>query len=238
MQNTEVKAVVLSSRDAGESDKLVTLFSLENGIIDAKLVGVKKQNAKLKIFKEPFCFAEFSFVKRGNFFIVSGSNLIDDFGEVSADVDVYFAACDMVKIIEKTSRKNEPSSEMFLEFLRALKAMAYDQILPSHVLLKFVLSTLNQMGYSPSFKSCISCSQKFIKAFFNVGSGEVICGDCKRALPLFETEVFEISKLALSAMHLTHGTEYARMHTLSLQKAGVDEAITLLKNSIIKKIQF
>lgn len=237
MAETKVKAIVFGNRDMGDNDKLVTLFSLENGIIDAKLVGVKKQNAKLKLFKEPFCFAEFSLIQKGSFFLISGAELLDDFHEISTDVDRYFSACEMIKLLEKINRKGEENPMAFIEFLRALQALAYDKIAPDLALLKFMICLLEKMGYSLQFSCCISCGQKFVKAFLNLHTGEVICGDCQRALPLLGKETAEVPKLAFSAMHLTSETDYNRMATLKLQGEGIKQAITLLKGNIERKVQ-
>ena len=65
-----VKGIVISSKDYKDNDKLLTLFTLEKGIVFAKIVGVKKPNAKLKAVKELFCFAEFDLARKGDFLTI------------------------------------------------------------------------------------------------------------------------------------------------------------------------
>jgi hypothetical protein len=67
----KVKGIVISSKDYKDNDKLLTLFTLEKGIVFAKIVGVKKPNAKLKAVKELFCFAEFDLARKGDFLTIS-----------------------------------------------------------------------------------------------------------------------------------------------------------------------
>ena len=67
MTEERLKGIVISAKDFKEADKLLTLFTLEKGIVYAKLVGVKKPNAKLKPAKEIFCFADFDVVSKGEF---------------------------------------------------------------------------------------------------------------------------------------------------------------------------
>ena len=64
MNELKLKAIVLSSIDYSEKDKIIKLFSLEEGIISAVLKGVRSQNAKLKFASQPFCFADFNLIKK------------------------------------------------------------------------------------------------------------------------------------------------------------------------------
>ena len=55
----KVDALVLRTADYGESDKMLTLFSLQQGKISAAAKGVRKAGAKLRFAAQPFCFAEY-----------------------------------------------------------------------------------------------------------------------------------------------------------------------------------
>ena len=44
MEDTKVKAIVLDSKDYKDKDKLVTLFTLENGLVSAVAKSVKSSN--------------------------------------------------------------------------------------------------------------------------------------------------------------------------------------------------
>ena len=71
MADLIVTAVVLNSIDYKEKDKLVKLFTAETGVISAVLKGVKSANSKLKFACQPFCFAEFELVKKGEFYTIT-----------------------------------------------------------------------------------------------------------------------------------------------------------------------
>ena len=59
----KMSGIVLSAVSVGENDKILNIFTLEKGVVSAKIKGVKKAGAKLKFASEPFCFAEFIFDK-------------------------------------------------------------------------------------------------------------------------------------------------------------------------------
>ena len=55
---SKVNAITLRAIPFSENDAILTLFSLESGLITAKIKGVKKAGAKLKFIAQPFCFSE------------------------------------------------------------------------------------------------------------------------------------------------------------------------------------
>ena len=61
MASTKVKGVVLGSVNTKEKDKIVTIFSLEQGKMSLSMRGVRGDKAKMKFAKELFCFADFIF---------------------------------------------------------------------------------------------------------------------------------------------------------------------------------
>ena len=61
----KVDALVLRSANYRDDDKILTLFTLQQGKVTAAAKGVKKAGAKLKFAAQPFCFAEYVLAKKG-----------------------------------------------------------------------------------------------------------------------------------------------------------------------------
>ena len=59
MASIKTKAIVLGGTNVKEKDRLVDLFTLEQGRKLVSMRGVRGEKAKLKMAKEPFCFGEF-----------------------------------------------------------------------------------------------------------------------------------------------------------------------------------
>ena len=53
----KLNALMLRGVDYKDNDKMLTLYSLERGLVSAGIKGVKKAGAKLKFASQPFCFA-------------------------------------------------------------------------------------------------------------------------------------------------------------------------------------
>ena len=56
--NLKVNGVTLKAVNYKESDKILTVFTLERGKITVSARGVRKANARMRGLSEPFCFAE------------------------------------------------------------------------------------------------------------------------------------------------------------------------------------
>ena len=108
MEELKIKGVVIKAIDYKDSDKLVTIFSAEKGLIKARVRGVKKDKAKLAFAVQPFAFVEYLMSERNGFYTVINASSIDQFFGITADFDSYLFMLSCLEIIEKTSQF-EPS---------------------------------------------------------------------------------------------------------------------------------
>lgn len=223
MENV-VRGIVLGGVTFKEKDKILSVFSLEKGLISCKLIGVLKENAKLKAVKEPFCFAELVLnSKNNNFYTISSANIIDSFFDITADYNKFVVGCSILEIIKKVAYEENPNEPLFIETLKALKTLAYEDVNPNAVLMKFLISIFEAMGYALSLEKCACCGEKFIgRRFFNVESGDIVCLSCKRP------NSNEITPLVHSTLRLAKNTEYDNLKNLKLKKEGEVPALNLL----------
>lgn len=169
------KAIVISSKDKGESDRMLTLFSLENGKLFAKIRGVKKPKAKLAFASLPFCFGEYLFVESKGFLTVTNCNAIDNFFDISYDLNSYYVGNTILEIVNILSRQGEASTDLFVLTLRALKALAYSK--PNMLLLlsKYIYDVLEVAGYKINTDPCVLKDNPNREIFFNFESGNFVC---------------------------------------------------------------
>lgn len=121
------KCVALSTDDYKDDDRLVRALTAAHGLITVRMRGVKKQNAKLKPFAQPFCVFDARFVNaHGAFVTTVDPMLISDGFSVCADLKVFTAASLCAEATIASIGDDEPHTDVFLEFLRLLGALAPD----------------------------------------------------------------------------------------------------------------
>ena len=175
----KVSGIILGGVNFGENDKILNVFTLEKGLISAKIKGVKKAGAKLKFASEPFCFAEFvlSVTNAGNTII--GASLFDSFYPVREDIVKYFCGGTVLEFVKKFFRENIVSPETFLSVISVLKNIAYADGNPKAFLLEFLKSELSEEGYALSDSQCKKCkNQNPNRVFFDYADGSFLCENC------------------------------------------------------------
>ncbi len=221
MAKTKVKALVIESKDSKEKDKLVTLFSLEEGKLFVYFKGVRGERAKLKAAKELFTFGEFVVEegKTGN--IVTEVSIIDTFSPLREDLDKYYEACSILDIVKKLLKEADPA--LFIQTLKALKATSYENAPKYYSLVKFLISVFEDAGYNLNFENCASCKAKLTgKKYLNLEYGEFVCAGCRQLTSV------EVTPATTSALKILKQTDYDKLRTIKIGGQGVERALNLL----------
>ncbi len=232
MEELKIKAIVLNSIDYKEKDKLVTLFSLELGLISVVLKNCKSSVYKLKFAYSTFSFAEFEIIKNGEMFFVKNAYLIDNFFELSSDYDKFILAENIIEILLKCNTQLNPNQILFINTLKVLNLLCYDEINIYLLLIKFLLGTLKVNGFKLNFNYCYNCELEYVnKIYLNLEMGVFECGSCKSNYSVFvEKEVFNL----LKKLNLTDLNDIKNLENsgLEMNDKTIKDAIKLLTLNI------
>lgn len=142
--NTKVKAIILSTKDYGEADKLASVFCFEIGIITVKFNGVKKPNSKYKNVCQPFCFCELDLAQKNNYFTVTQAYILDNHFGLVSDYDKTVCAFIVSDILLTIVPKAKVENELFA---LAIKTFEFIEKNSAFVGLKnFVISFISLQG--------------------------------------------------------------------------------------------
>ena len=224
------KGIVIGSKDHKENDRLLTIFSLEFGKINARLVGVKKPKAKLKVFKELFCFADFVATENNGFLTVTSAELIDSFSDLTLDIDRFYEASAVIDALDKVTASNEQNVPLFLETLGALKAICYEKTAKKYAFCKFLIDVFEGAGYKLSVDKCHSCNEGFISGkYLNLDSGEITCKNCR------SRDSALLSDKAFVALRLLGNTSFEKLGSLKLALCSEEELFEVLKKNFKRR---
>jgi len=156
----QVTAILIKADDCGENDKIVKLFTLQKGVIRAKVRGVKKKGAKLKFAAQPFCFGEYSLAERGGFYTITGCVAKESFYGIAEDSQKYIFGCLMLETASEGVRyENNP--DIFVLLLDSLKNLAYSTVSLDKVMVAYLFNLAEKCGYG------ISKEDKTVKNLVN-----------------------------------------------------------------------
>lgn len=236
MEEIKTQAIVLKSNIYKESDKLLTLFSLENGKIVAMIKGVLKPKAKLAFASQPFCFGEFNLVGKNGFFTVTNCSSNDLFFDITKDIERYYYGATILEICDILVKENEANVELFILLLKSLKLLAYDKCEPLAVVNKFIIDALKFSGYKVNFDKCCKCQNKdIIRPFFSFAKGSVLCMPCSSREASYE--VIELSRGEYAILKLLGGSKIDDMSRYKFQsKENLLSCLKLLINFFEQKV--
>lgn len=149
MEN-KYNALSLRSVNYGESDKIVTLLTLERGRIAVKARGVRTAKAKLRYAVSPLCFGTYIIAERGGKGIITACDIVDTFDSAAIDLGKYYAAAVILECADKFSEEDVADSELFFLIIGALKELCYGVVEPWRSGIAFLTGLLKKIGYAIS----------------------------------------------------------------------------------------
>lgn len=171
-----INAITLKTADYGESDKMLTLFSLEKGVVCVGAKGVKKDKARLKFTAEPFCFSELVYTEKCGRKTLKNATCRKSYFRISQNIKAYFCACVMSEFVT-TFFTDNAEEELFERVIFALENFLEGKTYTT--LIKFLLEGLFYAGYGLDFSGCNECGGVIgDRVFLNPQASSFLCEGC------------------------------------------------------------
>ena len=175
----KTKAIVIGAQDKGESDKKVKFFSVDQGIFEATVRGVKKQGAKLTSCTFSFAFVEIVLAEKNGFFTVTSSEMIEPFFDLSLNLEKYGLASLALEIVSEIARSDQNNAVVFVELLKLFYLLCNeDDAGLKLVWCKWAWDMLAIAGFLLNLSKCSVCGKSACgaeKLFVDMESGSVTC---------------------------------------------------------------
>ena len=115
--------IVLQRRPLRESDRIVTVFTLEHGKLEVNFKSVRLARGKLRALSEAVTWGDYRFfLKKGsNFPVCTGGRTLGAFGGIRKDLESLYLAQHYCEVINKITPSQSPSPEKYELLLGALQ---------------------------------------------------------------------------------------------------------------------
>lgn len=175
----QADALVIRTREYGESDRLLTLFAREKGKIQAVAKGVRKPKSRQRAGTQLFTYADFLLYRGRSLDTVNQVNPRESFPFLGNDLDRTLAASGIAELLDIASMPEQPQLELFALTLTAFFLLEhYDPIL---VQCAYALRLLTVLGYSPCLDKCVECGGDLNgeRILFSLEAGGTVCRQCQ-----------------------------------------------------------
>lgn len=173
--------LVIRSREYGESDRLLTLFSREWGKLRVVAKGVRKPKSRQRAGAQLFTYGEFLLYRGKSLHTVNQADPKESFPHLWADFDQSMAASAMAELLDLATVENQPQPELFVLTLTSFFLL--ENIDPVLLQCAYALRLMTYLGYQPRLTECAGCGEPVQgePLFFNAGMGGVLCPTCYQA---------------------------------------------------------
>ena len=231
--DTKVKGIVLNCKDYKESDKLLSILSLELGKILVVAKGVKKAKSKFKAYAQPFCFANFELTSSKNgAYVLTGVNEIENFYSLTSNINKFEYAFCILEIANKLCRENVLYPHLFLEILKSLQALTNEKTNEKVVLIKFILNVLDFEGVNINLNKCTSCKSSLVgDVYLDTQTCETLCSVCKNQMSV------KLEKSSFSTLKIISSSDYSSLDSLKLKEAFLQDCLKLMLQTLMNKFE-
>jgi DNA repair protein RecO (recombination protein O) len=180
-----VEAIILRHTDWGEADRILTMFTRQEGKIRAIAKGVRKIRSRRAGHLEPFTQVNLQLARSRDMPIVTQAETIHAHIPLREDlVSIGFASY-IVELIDKFTFEGEENRSLFTLLANVLRRFAKADRDPLLALRYYEIRLLDLAGFRPKLFQCARCGEEVLKQdqFFSAQDGGVLCPECAKDNP-------------------------------------------------------
>ena len=215
----KAEGIVIRHSVIGERDKIVTLFSREEGKFSAVAKGARRPGSSLGPSVEMLTYGRFQCVRRRALDIITQATPLDLFANLKADLwrmACALYACELTASSTVEGAPNHPLFEFLLETLTEIDRVGCDDT----VLRFFELRLLEHIGFCPSLQRCVGCGSNLrpVENWLSATMGGALCPECAKACP--DAKALSVDAVKVLRFWLGCGLGTARRVKMGTTLAG------------------
>jgi DNA repair protein RecO (recombination protein O) len=182
MSLVKTPAIILGTRNLGEADKLVTLFTHRYGKIKGTAKGARRVKSRFGGSLEPFTHCQFILFQktRDSLYRIQQADILQSFRELREDLERILWASRVAALTSAMAPEGEANPPLFNVLLETFTALQdQDGELATRF---FEIRLLQYTGYQPRLEMevCLGCQGKLDpqNIYFSPVHGGIICKDC------------------------------------------------------------
>lgn len=222
----KTKGLVIKEQPYKEQDKILTIFTEDEGKIQCIARGVRRQKSGLLASTQIFAYSEFVYYPGKNFGIINQSNLIEAFYPLRNDLTKMALASYLLDLMYNAYEFFQKSPEILKLLLHVLFYISGGKAKNDLVLVgAFQMKLVSYLGYRPVLEKCMVCQGEQDLNLFSIEHNGVICSGCRE-----QTEGY-LYKLTPAMLELLR--DFLRQPIKQLKDREVDPAEAIKLNDLL-----
>lgn len=177
MNTVETEAIVLNTRDYGESDRLITFHTSARGRLRGIAKGARRSRKRFANTFEPCSLVELTFREKKSLVWIEAAKLLEPHLFLRTDIVLWGYAALVSEIVMEMVPEGEGQPELFLLTKETLTQLSQDKD-PLNVVLLFLVRFQDNMGYLPALEHCGVCKRELktsTRWCWHMNHGKLVC---------------------------------------------------------------
>ena len=192
---TEVRGLIIRTVDIKETDRLVTIFTEENGAMTALARGARSLKSRKLSATMQFCYGRYVLYKQGDKYWIKEAELIENFFDLRQSIEGLALANYICEVLSDVTVE-EAENDLLRLSLNSLYAISKKLYSLEKIKAVFEIRAVSILGFMPNILSCNTCDEKNGDFFFDIMGGIIECRSCH--------EKREIGRIEHADPHETH----------------------------------
>lgn len=179
---SEVRGLVIRTVDIKETDRLITIFTEEQGAITALARGARSLKSRKLAATMQFCYGRYILYSQGDKLWVKEAELIESFFDIRQTIEGLALANYIAEVLSDVTVE-EAENDLLRLSLNSLYAISTGKYNIEKIKAAFEIRAVSILGFMPNVLSCHLCDEKSGDFFFDIMGGIIECYKChdKRA---------------------------------------------------------
>ena len=204
----KVKGLVIRTVDINESDRLITLFTEERGIVTASAKGARSLRSRMMAATQLFCYGSYVLYKKGDHMWVREAELAESFFELRNSIESLALAAYIVDIISFVGTE-EAETELLRVTLNSLYAVSTGKYPLPLIKAAFEIRAMSVIGFMPDVSECSECGRSDGDFILMIMDGNIVCDECRKKANEIKEYVYEDSGTEAISAVLSDGAKTA-----------------------------
>lgn len=180
----QVEGLVIRHADIGERDRVITLFTRDEGKLTFIARGARRPGSSLGPCVQMLTRGRFQCVRRRALHLITQAAVLDSYSK--AKTDLWSMACGLyvAELVDATTVEGSPDRTLHDLMVQTMEMV--DARGGSEALLRtFELHLLQHVGFCPFVRRCVSCGAELrpVENSLSATLGGVLCPDCAATCP-------------------------------------------------------
>lgn len=212
------EALVIKEMNVGESDRLVTLFTRDLGIIKAFASGAKNIKSKKGAATSLLTYSSFTILDKKGTFRIYEATPIAQFFTLGSDIETLTLSQYFCELALEFAEEGKPTPELLRLILNSLHFLTKEKRYPPLIKAITELRCAVISGYSPNLIACENCGEfEADIMYFNAEEGFLVCESCKG-----DTQGIPVTRTELSAMRHIVYSEFSKLYSFEIPEKNAD----------------